>query len=711
MFTKSKRLFLSATLALLTLLPTLSDVVSAAPIHEDTITAAVLSNGQFVYGPNIGDFKVDVYLQANAPHLLVHANDLYGRSEYFSINPKIYLTLLEVHSQLVSSPNEILIEDPFGLNGEGFNSQIDILSNAMSEAYYLNIYKYSAMPVAERQLEAFITPGGITLQATPETNAGTYAIMAGLAAMNQQNIPAVLDNNNVNGFYQTYLRLFGDDPLDESNQIKIPGELNSLAAQDNFLQLPYLQGFSWKFGGVHDTSSGGGDKSSIDFYPSGSTWGIDTSNMWIVAAAAGIPTRYSDCGFKVSHSGGLNVGWETVYYHLEGAQYLTGSIAQNQKIGVIANTLAEATCTGGAASGPHVHFSLKYNGAYTAINGTSLSGWFVHCDPSVCINNYDTDPTHMWLERDGEKKYPFNSSVLSEPPPHLVPPSVVSSAPDLAASNPTTVGFIVTFSKSVTGVDLSDFTLTSTGFPTPTIQTLSGSGSTYTVTVSTGGGNGTVRLNVLDDNTIIDASGNSLPSGFTTGKDYSTYITSTLRSIGTNDGWVLESSETSAIGGILNSSETTFHLGDDSSNKQYRGILHFSTASLPDNAVLVSAILKIKKIALVGTNPFTTHGALQLDIRKSKFGTLATLEAGDFQASATKLIGASFSAAAASNWYSAVIPNTSYTYINKAGNTQFRLRFNTNNNNDLGSDYLSFYSGDYATVSLRPQLIIKYYLP
>ncbi len=61
--------------------------------------------------------------------------------------------------------------------------------------------------------------------------------------------------------------------------------------------------------------------------------------MWVVAAASGIPTRYSDCGFKISHSGAVNTGWETTYYHLEGAKYLSGSINQNDKIGVIANTL------------------------------------------------------------------------------------------------------------------------------------------------------------------------------------------------------------------------------------------------------------------------------------------------------------------------------------------------------------------------------------
>ena len=357
-----------------------------------------LSNGQFVYGPNIGDFNLQNYLEANAPHLLKYADDLYGRSEYFSINPKIYLTFLEIHSHLVSATNAVTLEDPFGLKNENFISQIDYLSNKMSEAYYLHLYSYSLLSVSQRSLNPFITPGGVTINVAADTNAGTYAIVAGLAAIDEKNISQLLDNNQVQGFYQTYKRLFGnDDPLNETNHISTPGEVGALVAPDNLLQLPFLQGLSWKFGGVHDTTGGGGvgspynDASSMDFYPIGSAWGIDTSNMWVVAAASGIPTKYSACGFKVSHSGAVNVGWETTYYHLENIQNFSGSINQNDKIGVIANTEAEATCTGGAASGPHVHFSLKYNGAYVAINGTPLAGWYVHTGRW----NYDMDPNYM----------------------------------------------------------------------------------------------------------------------------------------------------------------------------------------------------------------------------------------------------------------------------------------------------------------------------
>jgi hypothetical protein len=88
-------------------------------------------------------------------------------------------------------------------------------------------------------------------------------------------------------------------------------------------------------------------------------------------------------------------------------------------------------------------------------------------------------------------------------------------------TNLVSVHFTVTFSEDVTGVDTSDFTLATTGSITSVSVTgVSGSGTTYTVTVNTGSGNGTIRLDVLDDDTIVDAAGNPLNGGYTGGENY-----------------------------------------------------------------------------------------------------------------------------------------------------------------------------------------------
>ena len=72
------------------------------------------------------------------------------------------------------------------------------------------------------------------------------------------------------------------------------------------------------------------------------------------------------------------------------------------------------------------------------------------------------------------------------------------------------VDFSVNFSKIVAGVDVNDFSLTTTGITVASITNVSGSGSVYTVTVNTDSGNGTIRLNVVDNNSIADTSSNPL---------------------------------------------------------------------------------------------------------------------------------------------------------------------------------------------------------
>jgi len=90
-------------------------------------------------------------------------------------------------------------------------------------------------------------------------------------------------------------------------------------------------------------------------------------------------------------------------------------------------------------------------------------------------------------------------------------PTVVSSV--RANADPTTaasVNFTVTFSETVSGVDTSDFALTATGLTGTSVTSVSGSGVTYTVTVNTGTGTGTIRLDVIDDDSIVDAVSNPL---------------------------------------------------------------------------------------------------------------------------------------------------------------------------------------------------------
>jgi len=93
-------------------------------------------------------------------------------------------------------------------------------------------------------------------------------------------------------------------------------------------------------------------------------------------------------------------------------------------------------------------------------------------------------------------------------------PAVVSSL--RLDPNPTiaeNINFTVTFSEPVTGVDLSDFSLSTTGVIDAAINEIDNNGMMeYVVTVFTGTGSGTIRLDVVDDDSILDLALNPLGS-------------------------------------------------------------------------------------------------------------------------------------------------------------------------------------------------------
>jgi len=176
------------------------------------------------------------------------------------------------------------------------------------------------------------------------------------------------------------------------------------------------------------------------------------------------------------------------------------------------------------------------------------------------------------------------------------------------------------------------------------------------------------------------------------------------------DGWILESTETSNVGGSMNA-VGTLRLGDDGSNRQYRSLLYFDTSGLPDTAVIRSVTLKIKKAGVVGTDPWATFGYLLADMKKDTFGT-AALQTTDFQAAASANgIGHFTAFASQPGWYHLVLPAIYYNYVNLTGVTQFRLRFTLDDNNNHIADYDTFYAGDAVTSTDRPLLSVEYSLP
>ena len=290
-------------------------------------------------------------------------------------------------------------------------------------------------------------------------------------------------------------------------------------------------------------------------------------------------------------------------------------------------------------------------------------------------------------------------------------------------TNLTSIQFSVKFSEPVSNVDVNDFSLTTTGVGASTITSVSGTGATRNVTINTGHGNGTIRLNLIDNDSILDTALNPLGGSgtengsFTSGQIYTIdkTVALTLKSIGSQDGWILESSENSTAGGSLNLTDTVFQIGDNTTKKQYIGILSFGTgASLPDNAIITGVELRVKKYNTIGSgNPLAIFKGFMVDIKKGFFGNSSLLQFSDFQAVTSKTYGPFYPVLEGGSSY-VIKLNRAGEYINKlssnGGLTQIRLRFRLDDNNNTIANYLSLYSGD-APAANRPQLVVMYYIP
>ncbi|EMI23391.1 polymorphic outer membrane protein, partial [Rhodopirellula europaea SH398] len=112
--------------------------------------------------------------------------------------------------------------------------------------------------------------------------------------------------------------------------------------------------------------------------------------------------------------------------------------------------------------------------------------------------------------------------VLAGPGPEVL--SIVRA--DANPTNANSVAFTVTFDEAVTGVDASDFIVDANGPTLASVEPVSGSGAVYTVNVTTGSGDGSLSLDLIDDDSIVRVSGNgkslkgNQDGSFTTGEIY-----------------------------------------------------------------------------------------------------------------------------------------------------------------------------------------------
>lgn len=278
-------------------------------------------------------------------------------------------------------------------------------------------------------------------------------------------------------------------------------------------------------------------------------------------------------------------------------------------------------------------------------------------------------------------------------------------APGALSATPGTAQISLTWTAATGATAYRIHRATTSGGPYTTIQS-NWTGTSFT---NTGLTNGTPYYYVV---TAINLVGEGPSSNEASATPVAAPITVTLTSVAAQDGWVLESTETSNAGGSLDATANTtsaLRVGDDNKDKQYTAVVSFDTSAIPDGATIISATLRLRRGTVSGTNPFTTHGTCWVDVQTGGFSGSTVLETGDFQAAATAVQSASLSNALANgDWSEGSLSSAGLAAISKTGTTQLRIYFNLDDNDDTGNDYIGYYSGDNTTAANRPQLVVTY---
>lgn len=184
-----------------------------------------------------------------------------------------------------------------------------------------------------------------------------------------------------------------------------------------YMQFPWATGTEWylrgdgphcKFGARCPQSL---PKGSIDFFEHDSkTWG-DSVTHKVHAAFGGTVKIEVTCEVVVEHEN----GYSAVYYHMgknidvvDGQKIKTGDV-----IGKFADNEPDATCEGGAAFNPHVHFQLQFDGVEVSLQDHVFSGYRFKFDDD--LEHYGNSSFYLENVKSGRKLY-ANDAIPNNPP-------------------------------------------------------------------------------------------------------------------------------------------------------------------------------------------------------------------------------------------------------------------------------------------------------
>ncbi|MDO6706050.1 M23 family metallopeptidase [Photobacterium sp. 1_MG-2023] len=307
----------------------------------------LLSDDNFVFRPYQHPFDDKAFFEVFAPNWASLSETLLHWSGATGVDPRVVLVTLQV-AEHWQPDSEVTAAQAVQLK-----AAIKRISNHLSQYFY----RYE----------------GERLTAS---NASTLAI---LSTLNDSQLSSV--------WLQQYEAWFGE-PVPTAESRMEARSFSSVAPPYGFMQMPWRQGYNWVPNGPHAHSGSGFPLSSIDVSYDWPRWGGATYS--VTAAHDGYVTVLSRCQVRVTNAN----GWGTNYYHMDGIQVSNGQwVNKNTKLGVYASQKSVALCEGGSSTGPHLHFSLLYQGRFQSMQGTSFGPYQVRTGRY----SYDDNCNYTWL--------------------------------------------------------------------------------------------------------------------------------------------------------------------------------------------------------------------------------------------------------------------------------------------------------------------------
>ena len=338
----------------------------------------ILPDSAFVNGPAAIDFDSQTFVDAYPGWLRDYEDYVGGKKrsgaeivDYvatnFSISPRLLLALLEYQAGALTeleepnTPFTLGYEDP--MLHSGMYLQLIWAANTLNNGYY---------GWRRGNLLEFERTDGYLERPDPWQNSATVGIQY-YFSRTQAGVKyekAI----GAEGLYETYTRLFGAAPVDESPLI--PGSLK----QPEFL-LPFPRESTWTYTGAPHTGWGkGAPFAAIDFAPPSEQSGcfIAKPEDYATAVAMGMVTRV-DQGVVILDldlDGDERTGWSILYLHIA-----TRGRAQLGSILNVGDAIGYPSCEGGTSTGTHIHIARKYNGEWILADSPlpfNLEGWVTH---------------------------------------------------------------------------------------------------------------------------------------------------------------------------------------------------------------------------------------------------------------------------------------------------------------------------------------------